>query len=66
MHQIYDQIVAVSTYLRFVTTELSMAVCQALQPYRELHVATPHDILDFKFGKLGDEAQLLHDPSILA
>ena len=53
-------------YLRLVAAELSVAVRQTLQSYRELDVTASDDILDLEFCKLGVEAELLYNTSIFA
>lgn len=53
------------TYLWLVAAELSVRVRQSLQTDGELDITTPDDVLNLEFEKLGIEAELLNDPSIL-
>ena len=51
-------------YLRFIATELSVAISQSLQTNGELDVTAPDNVLDFKLGELGVKAELLHNPRV--
>src|SRR5712671_4090713 len=53
-------------YLRLITTELSVAVCETLKTDRKLDVTAAHDVLDFELRKLGIKPKLLDDARILA
>ena len=54
------------TNLWFITAELSVTVRESLQTNGELDIATANDVLDFEFRKLGVEAELLNNASVLA
>lgn len=46
--------------------ELLVGQHEAFQPYRELHVAAPHHVLNLEVQELGWEPQLLHHAGILS
>lgn len=54
----------VMTYLRFVATKLSVAVCKTLEANGELNITTAHYILNFELREFGVEAQFLHDTRV--
>lgn len=55
-----------TTYLRLITTELSVAVRKSFQTNGELDVTTAHNILNLEFRELGIEPELLHYTCVLA
>jgi hypothetical protein len=55
-----------TTYLWFITTELSVTVCETLKTNRKLDVAAANDVLNLEFRKFGVEAKLLDDARVLA
>ena len=55
-----------TTYLRLVAAELSVAIRKTLQTNRELDVARADDVLNLELGELCVEAELLDDTRVLA
>jgi hypothetical protein len=52
--------------LRLVAAELSVAIREALETNRELHVAAAHDILDLELREPGLETKFLDDARVFA
>ena len=53
-------------HLRLVAAKLPVAVRKTLQANGELHITTTHNVLYLKLGELRIEAELLHNPRVLA